>query len=264
MSPEIYFALTLVVRMAVTAAFLIVTTVTAERAGPVIGGLVAALPVSTGPVYIFLSLDHNAQFIADSAIGTLVTNGINVVYALIYALLAQKRPLWASLGAAVAGWIVIAWIANSIAWTLSSAILWNVVAIGGSILIVRQLRHYRVPAVRSRWYDFALRAGLVALLVGTVVTLSFHIGPKASGLIAGYPIVFSSIMLVMHRSMGGRAAAAVMANAILGLTGFALGAITLHLAAVPLGSGPALLLGLAACLAWSGLMYAARLRGMPI
>src|SRR6185312_8189064 len=183
MSLAIYFALTLVVRMAITAAFLIVTTVTAERAGPVIGGLVAALPVSTGPVYIFLSLDHSAQFIADSAIGTLVTNGINVVYALIYALLAQKRPLWASLGAAVAGWIVIAW----------SAILWNAVAIGGSILIVRQLRHYRVPAVRSRWYDFALRAGLVALLVGTVVTLSFHIGPKASGLIAGYPIVFSSI-----------------------------------------------------------------------
>src|SRR6185312_17135817 len=146
MSPEIYFALTLVVRMAITAAFLIVTTVTAERAGPVIGGLVAALPVSTGPVYIFLSLDHSAQFIADSAIGTLVTNGINVVYALIYALLAQKRPLWASVGAAVAGWIVIAWIANSISWTLGSAILWNAVAIGGLILIVRRLRHYRVPA----------------------------------------------------------------------------------------------------------------------
>jgi hypothetical protein len=263
MSPEIYFALTLGVRMAVTAAFLIVATVTAERAGPLIGGLVASLPISTGPVYIFLSLDHSSQFIAESAIGTLVTNGLNVIFALTYAVLAQKRPLWMSLGAAIAGWIALAWIANSIAWTLAGAILWNV-AIVCSFLIAREFRHYRVPAIRARWYDFALRAGLVAVLVGTVVTLSFHIGPKASGLIAGYPIVFSSIMLVMHRSMGGRAAAAVMANAILGLAGFALGTITLHLAAVPLGSGPALLLGLAACLGWGLLIYAARLRGMPV
>ncbi len=264
MSPEIYFALTLFVRMAVTAAFLIVATVTAERAGPLVGGLVASLPISTGPVYIFLSLDHSSQFIAESAIGTLVTNGINVVFAFIYALLAQKRPLWMSLGAAIAGWVALAWIANSIAWTLTGAILWNVLAIVCSFLIAREFRHYRVPAIRARWYDFVLRAGLVALLVGTVVTLSFHIGPKASGLIAGYPIVFSSIMLVMHRSMGGRAAAAVMANAILGLAGFALGTITLHLAAVPLGSGPALLLGLAACLSWGFLIYAVRLRGMPV
>ena len=50
--------------MAVTAGFLLAATITAERAGPLIGGLVATLPISAGPVYIFLSLDHDAQFIA--------------------------------------------------------------------------------------------------------------------------------------------------------------------------------------------------------
>ena len=50
MSPETYFVVTLIIRMAVTAAFLLAATVTAERAGPLIGGLVATLPISAGPI----------------------------------------------------------------------------------------------------------------------------------------------------------------------------------------------------------------------
>ena len=63
MSPELYFALTLIVKMAVTAGFVLAATVTAERAGPLVGGLVATLPLGAGPVYVFLALDHGAHFI---------------------------------------------------------------------------------------------------------------------------------------------------------------------------------------------------------
>ena len=74
---------------------------------------------------------------------------------------------------------------------------------------------------RTRWYDLVLRAVMVALLVGVVMTLSFHIGPTASGNLAVFPIVLSSIMLILHRRVGGPATAAVMANAVIGLGGFA-------------------------------------------
>ena len=60
MSPELYFILSLIVKIAVTAAFLLAATITAERAGPLVGGLVATLPISAGPVYLFLALDHDA------------------------------------------------------------------------------------------------------------------------------------------------------------------------------------------------------------
>ena len=118
MSPDLYFAFTLIVKMAVTAAFLLMATVTAERAGPLIGGLVATLPISAGPVYIFLALDHDAHFIAQSALGSLVTNAVNVVFALTYALLAQKRSLPVSLGGAFAAWVGLIWASGWIAWTL--------------------------------------------------------------------------------------------------------------------------------------------------
>src|SRR6185437_168943 len=107
MPPDLYFALTLIVKMAITAGFLLAATVTAERFGPLGGGVVATLPMSGGPVYIFLARDHDAHFIAQRALGSLVTNADNIVFALSCALLAQKRSLSVTLAGAYAIWIAL-------------------------------------------------------------------------------------------------------------------------------------------------------------
>ncbi len=262
MSPDLYFAVTLIVKMAVTGAFLLAATVTAERAGPLIGGLVATLPISAGPVYIFLALDHDAHFIAQSALGSLVVNAINVIYALAYALLAQKRPLALSLGGAFASWLALIWASGWVAWTLPLAVALNIVVIGLSFWLSAPLRHAPMPRVATRWYDLVLRAAMVAVLVGTVVSLSFRIGPTASGNLAVFPIVLTSIMIILHHRVGGPATAAVMANAVIGLGGFALAVIALNLSAERLGSAVALTLALAVSLGCNLLLYVARQRAL--
>jgi len=262
MSPDLYFALTLIVKMAVTAAFLLVATVTAERAGPLVGGLVATLPISAGPVYIFLALDHDAHFIAQSALGSLVTNSFNVVFALSYALLAQKRGLLVSIGGAFVAWTALIWASGFVAWTLTSAILLNVIIIAGAFRLSAPLRHAPMPRVRTRWYDLVLRAAMVALLVGVVVSLSFRIGPTASGNLAVFPIVLTSIMIILHHRVGGPATAAVMANAVVGLGGFAIAVIALNLTADRLGSALALALTLAVSMSCNLLLFLARQRAV--
>jgi hypothetical protein len=262
MSPDLYFALTLIVKMAVTAAFLLAATITAERAGPLIGGLVATLPISAGPVYIFLALDHDAHFIAQSALGSLVTNAFNVAFALTYALLAQKRNLAVSLAGAFAAWFALSWASGAVAWTLATAIALNVATIGLAFWLSAPLRHALMPRVTTRWYDLVLRAAMVALLVGTVVTLSFRIGPTASGNLAVFPIVLTSIMIILHHRVGGPATAAVMANAVIGLGGFGIAVVVLHLTADRLGSPAALSLTLAVSLGCNLLLYFVRQRSM--
>ena len=121
MSPDLYFALTLIVKMAVTAGFVVAATVTAERAGPVVGGLVATLPIGAGPVYVFLAMDHDPHFIAQSAIASLAINAANASLAIVYSLLAQKRSLTVSLCGAFAVWIVFALVIRSVDWTFLTA-----------------------------------------------------------------------------------------------------------------------------------------------
>ena len=50
-----------------------------------------------------------------------VGNAMNIVFALAYALLAQKRPLAVSLGGAFALWLGLTWLANQVTWTLPAA-----------------------------------------------------------------------------------------------------------------------------------------------
>jgi len=264
MSLDLYFILTLVVRMAVTAAFLLAATVTAERAGPLIGGLVATLPISAGPVYIFLSLDHDAAFVAQSALGSLVTNALNILFALFYILLAQKRSLTVSLGGAMAGWVAMAYAAGLVTWTLPTAILLNVAALAVSLWLSAPMRHVRAPIVHARWYDLVMRAVMVAVLVGTVVTLSFRIGATASGNLAVFPIVLTSLMLILHRRIGGKPTAAVMANAVIGLAAFGACVTALHLTAVPLGVALALPLALAVSIGGNLLIFFARRRAAEV
>ena len=257
MPADLYFALTLIVKMAVTAGFVVAATVTAERAGPVIGGLVATLPIGAGPVYVFLAMDHDAHFIAQSAVASLVVNVANATLAVVYALLAQKRPLIVSLPGAMLVWFVAVLVLRSVTWTAWSATLLNVVLLALCVALTRTLRHVRMPPFHARWPDFLLRAAMVAVLVGVVVTFSFQLGATWSGFLAVFPVVLTSIALVMHPRVGGKAAAAVLANAPIGLIGFGFACLVLHFAAEPLGNATGLALALATSVGWSVLMMLA-------
>ncbi|MBS0248559.1 MAG: hypothetical protein JSR61_18230 [Proteobacteria bacterium] len=261
MSPDLYFALTLLVRMAVTAAFLIAATVTAERAGPLIGGLVATLPISAGPIYIFLAIDHGAHFVGESALGSMVTNAFNIAFAVTYCLLAQRRSLIVSLAGAFVAWALLSYLFGYVRLGVWATIVLNIVALAAGHALVAGLRHVQFPRMRTYWYDYGLRAVMVALLLGVVVTLSYHIGASASGNLAVFPIVLSSLILILHPRVGGPATAAVLANAVIGLGGFAVATLVLHLTADALGSVLSLILTLAVSVAINLLIFFARRKG---
>jgi hypothetical protein len=149
------------------------------------------------------------------------------------------------MGGAYVVWLVLSYFFGGTHWPLWLAIAVNAAVIALSMWIVHPFRHVRVLAVRPRWYELLMRAGMVAALVGVVVTLSFTIGPSLSGSLAVFPIVLTSLMIILHRRIGGPATAAVMANTIVGFGGFGLAVVALHVAAEPLGSAPALGLALA-------------------
>src|SRR5690606_12595343 len=76
MTATLPFWFSLAIKMAVTASFVVAASFIAQRSGPLIGAMVATLPISAGPVYVFLALDYDAAFIAQSAVASIVINGI--------------------------------------------------------------------------------------------------------------------------------------------------------------------------------------------
>lgn len=252
MSPELHFLLVLVLRMAVTAAFVVSASIITERSGPVIGALIATLPISAGPSYTFLALDHDAAFIAAGALSSLPVNAATILMGLVYAVLAQRQSMWVSAGSAIALWLVLASIIRQFEWTLAGGLILNAITFAVCIPLLKPYRHVaKMPLIVRRWYDIPLRAALVATLVGTVVTTSGWVGPRVTGVMALFPIVFSSMMLILHPRIGGPPTAAVLANSAWGLLGFGLGIAVVHTAVLQFGSAIGLSLALATCILWN-------------
>lgn len=258
MAPDLLFWAALAIKMAVTALFVSAATIAAEKLGPTVGALVATLPVSAGPVYVFLALDHDAAFISASALASLALNAATAIYATAYVLLAQRHAARISVPLAFAVWLLVAVLFGLVHWTTWSALALNAVVFVTCYFIVAVM-----PPTTRPWYDFIIRSGMVAALVGAVVALSFRIGAAGSGILAVFPVIYTSIMVILHYRVGGLATAAVLANAIPGLAGFGVALLTLHVTAVPLGSAAALTLALIVSVAWNFALYARQRRRAP-
>jgi hypothetical protein len=118
MSPDLVFILMLALRMAVSAIFVVTASIVTERSGPAIGALVATLPISAGPAYVFLALDHDAAFIAEGAVASLAINAATLFLSLTYVVLAQRHSAAISIAGAMAVWILLAALERMVHWSL--------------------------------------------------------------------------------------------------------------------------------------------------
>jgi hypothetical protein len=262
MSPDIVFFLALALKMAATAVVVVTASLVAERVGALIGAMIATLPIAAGPAYILLALDHDAQFIADSTVASLAVHAATGLFGTAYVFAAQRCSFPVTIAIAIGTWFGCALVIRSTEWSLAGAIALCAATYGACVPLVQRFLHVRVPAIARRWFDIPLRALLVAVLVGAVVAVGANVGPKLTGILAVFPIVMLSLMLILHPRIGGAATAAIIANTMWGLVGFALSVLALHVAVVPLGAPLALAFALLVAVATNITIFVVRRRGV--
>ena len=247
--------------MVMTAAVVVITSVAVERSGPFVGALIGALPTAAGAAYTILALEHPPAFIAASAIGSVAINGAVAVFAAVYAMLAQRHGLLVSLGGAGIVWFAIAAALRLVDWTPLTAVALNVAIYAVTIPLSWRFRGSAGPVAFARTrFDIPLRALTAALVVAVVTAASSSIGSFASGMFALFPIILGSSIVIMHPRIGGKATASMTAHAQIALIGLVLGFLAVHVLAEPLGAWAALAIGLAVCVAWSGVLWLVRTR----
>jgi hypothetical protein len=209
---------------------------------------------------VFLSLEHDATYIAASAQSGLAVNAVTSVFMLVYLVLAQTHGLVASLVPAVACWVGLAWLTRSTDWSAGDAALLNLLGYSACLWLSRRFSEIKVPRVARQWYELPLRTALVCALMGSVLGLSYWAGPATTGMLAVYPISTTCTMLILHARIGGRESAAVIANGLWGMLGIGIGLFALSLAILPLGTPAALALALAVPVTWNLSVWVARRR----
>src|SRR5271167_3409187 len=149
----------LVFKMAMTAAIVVVASVAVERSGPFLGALIAALPTAAGAAYVILAIEHPPAFIAASAVGSMAIGAAVAIFAVVYAVLAQRHGLVPSLGLSLLAWFACAALLRQVSWTPFGALVLNAAVYAVTIPLSWRFRSSAPPKkfLRTR-YDIPLRA----------------------------------------------------------------------------------------------------------
>jgi uncharacterized membrane protein (GlpM family) len=249
----------LLLKIAMTASIVVAASVVVERSGPFIGSLIAALPTAGGAAMIILAYQHPPDFIAASAVGGMVANALCGVFALTYAVLAQKRSLLISLGGAFAVWLGGAALSRLVDWSAAQAVLLNAVVYPLLIMAGSRFRaEGAIKRVQLTARDLFWRAGVVTLCVVIVTGASSSIGSYFSGVFAFFPVAMGSFFVILHPRIGGPAAASVAAHVLTPLVGLGLSLLTVHLLAEPIGVWWSYAAGLSIGIGWNALLWLSR------
>ena len=223
--------------------------------------MIATLPVSTGPIYVFLAIDHGPQFISDSARMGVVAVTATVAFVAVHAFVAQRHATFLSWLCATLAWFVCATLLQLREWTFPEGCALFAacfaIAIAGLRRFVVEVKTPALPRVR---FDLALRSALVACVVIATTVASNALGPSATGTLATYPVVFTALVLILQPRCGGQFTAALLVNSLKGLVGFGTALGVLHLAAARVSSAWALIIALAVAVGWNYGLFLIRRR----
>ena len=244
-------------KVAAAAIIVVAASRATERAGPLLGSMIATLPVSAGPAYAFLAFDHGAAFISESARMSVAATAATAAFVAAHAVAAQRFATPACIAFATLSWLAVALALQLRDWSFAEACL---LYASSFLVAIRTLRRYSVvleaPAVPRARFDLALRALLVAGVVVSTNFASHAFGPAMAGVLATYPVVFTSLVLILQPRCGGPFTASVLVNGLQGLLGFGLALAVLHLAAARMSAAAALLSALAVSLGWKAALFA--------
>jgi hypothetical protein len=246
-------------RMALVAGFVVLVAVVAERTGPFLGAMIASLPLSAGPIYVMLALDHDADWIGQAMLGSIAICGATPAFIIAYCLLARRHGAPASIAGALLSWLAVALIVQARAWTLPEALLFVVPVNVSAAYLGRHFTRGVAPArVERRRSDLAVRAVLCAALAGFVIGVSNAVPAQVSGVLSLTPILLTSVAIVLHSRTGGAPTAALLAHSLTGLIGMVIAFSVAHVSIDRIGVWPALGAGLAVAVAWNLLLIALR------
>jgi hypothetical protein len=201
---------------------LLIGTVTllGRRWGPAISGWLIGLPLTSGPVILFLALDQGTAFAVASA-RAIMPGMISVgVYCLTYSWLARR---WRWLPAMLAGWLTVLASTAVLNQITVSALVGAIAVIVVLTVILRLLPDTRgapLPATPPRW-EIPLRMVIATTFVLGVTGLAQILGPHLSGLLAPFPIFATILSVFTHHGQGAAAAGKLLRGVVLGSYSFA-------------------------------------------
>ncbi|WP_188745466.1 hypothetical protein [Marinobacterium zhoushanense] len=188
-----------------------------ERFGPRFGGILAGAPVVVGPAYFFLVTENDVAFIISAALSSMNAMTATLLFTALYQLLPHLTPLSLALVLSSAAWLIsVALLQTNVESVLLSSMLFAATYITVKIL-ASQVQATIHRQNQSTCFDIAYKAVAAGILVGAGTGLTSYTGASLSGVIVGFPIGLTIIVITLHYRHGPDVAKTTLATAQTGM-----------------------------------------------
>jgi hypothetical protein len=202
-------------RLALTPALIAAATLVSRRWGPAVGGAVVGLPLTSGPVSLFLALDHGPTFAATAAVATLLGLLSQAAVCLAFAWVGRRARWPVSAAAGVAAFAATTVALSEVRLTAGPAF----VAVSAALLAAAWLMPAgplaRAASSPPGW-DLPARMALGAAIVGVLTGVAGLLGPRWTGLLSPFPVFALVLGSFTHRAEGPPAAATLLRGIVVG------------------------------------------------
>ena len=218
-------------------------TLASRRWGAVTGGWLAGLPLTSGPISVFLALEQGPGFAAGAACGSLLSIPALAAFAIVYERASARLswPVILLLALAVYGFVL-----GALSFTALPAYLafFPVVAVlWGTLRFCLTPRKRAAETPSPRW-DMPLRMATATVLVFAVTALAERVGPAWSGMLSCFPVLICVMTVSAHIRNGVDGARRTLYGTVAACFSFAVffATVALCLPHLPLAAGYALAL----------------------
>ena len=228
-------------------------TLVARKWGPRIGGLLLGLPLTTGPVFLFLAVDQGSHFAAVATVGILFGLIGLAAFAVAYAAASRRTGWAASLASATAAFFAFSTCARQLG---SDVVIAGLAAWLALVLAASLIRRPEPGIARAAppWWDLRVRMFAVAALTLAITAAAAKLGPVLTGIAGTYPVALTVVITFTHAQLGRNAAVAMLRGNVLSWIAFASCFLAIGLSLEALGTALAIGLGVLAAVATSVLV----------
>jgi len=198
----------MVVPLLAAPTLMLAVTAVERRAGPGAAGVVAAAPLSI--TAIVLALGAEGPAVAASAGAHVVAQ---VAFALAFAAIIVRRGALAGLAAAALAYVAVSFVVELVPnWLATAAAI-------PALLLAAQPKGPG-PLASGEPVDARVGALVVFGIVGASLLVADVCGPGMAGIVAAFPALSATFVLLLARVRGAEAAACALRGLVIGLRGY--------------------------------------------
>ena len=203
-------------KLLLTPLLIMAATLAARRWGPVIGGCLAALPLSSGVISFFLAFEQGPDFGLAAATNSVLGQVAVIVFCVAYFRASMRFSWLPCMGVTLVCY-----------FTAVKTLSYCAIPVAGSTVMVLALLTAALysnghpeatgSSVTPPWWDIPIRMAAATGLLLIITGVAPLLGPGLSGLLSVFPVFTFVMALFTHKQYGGKAVRKLMHGIMFGI-----------------------------------------------